>query len=162
LGADRSYVAENEAQLTRLRTLVDRFSDRELAQPMEAGWTVAGVLAHLAFWDYRIVTLLDRWGADGRGTSPDAPGSYEEESVDWINDACKPLVLALPPRVAARVAVEAAVAADTRVATLSDELLAANERTGNYINVLRADHRQEHLDDIEQAYPAAKGGSSPA
>ena len=33
---------------------------------------------------------------------------------------------------------------------LSDDLLASNERTGNYINPLRADHRREHLDAIEQ------------
>ena len=36
---------------------------------MQAGWTVAGVLAHLAFWDQRVVVLVDRW-ADGRGTPP--------------------------------------------------------------------------------------------
>jgi hypothetical protein len=36
------------------------------------------------------------------------------------------------------------------VAGLSDDLLAANERTGSYINVLRAEHRREHLDEIEQ------------
>lgn len=147
--ADRSYVAENEAQLTRMRDLVESMSDTELAEPMEAGWTVAGVLGHLAFWDQRIVTLVDRWGADGKGTPPDSPGSYDEEA-DWINDAAKPLVLALPPRVAAQVAVDAAVAADARVAALSDGLLAVNERTGLSIDPLRADHRKEHLDDIEQ------------
>lgn len=151
MAADRSYVEENEAQLTRMRTLVDTWSDGELAAPMEAGWTVAGVLAHLAFWDHRIVTLVDRWGADGQGPPPDGPGSYVEEAVDWINDAAKPLILAMPPRIAANVAVDAAVAADERVAGLSDELLAANERTGSYINVLRAEHRREHLDEIEQA-----------
>ena len=41
--------------------------------------------------------------------------------------------------------------ADQRVADLSDDLLATNERTGRYINPLRADHRREHLDDIEQS-----------
>jgi len=148
--ADRSYVAENEAQLTRMRNLVESMSDAELAEPMEAGWTVAGVLGHLAFWDQRIVTLVDRWGADGKGPPPDSLGSYDEEAVDWLNDATKPLALALPPRVAAQVGVDAAVAADARVAALSDELLAENERTGLYINPLRADHRKEHLDDIEQ------------
>jgi len=151
--ADRSYVPENEAQLTRLRTLAEAMSDEELAAPMEAGWTVAAVLAHLAFWDYRIVMLIDRWGPDGKGTPPNATGSYEEESVDWINDSTKPLILALPPRVAAGVAVDAALAADRGVAGLSDELLAENERTGGYINPLRADHRSEHLDEIERAYP---------
>jgi hypothetical protein len=151
MGTDRSYVSENEAQLARLRALVETMSDGELAEPMEAGWTVAGVLAHLAFWDYRIVTLVDRWGPEGKGTPPDAPGSYDVGAVDWINDSAKPLAVALAPRAAARVAVDAAVAADTRVAGLSDDLLAANERTGRFINPLRADHRKEHLDDIEQA-----------
>jgi hypothetical protein len=148
--ADRSYVAENEAQLTRMRDLVESMSDEELAEPMEAGWTVAGVLAHLAFWDQRVTTLVDGWGPDGTGTPPDSPGSYDEWAVDWINDAAKPLILALPPRIAAQVAVDAAVAADTRVAALSDELLAINERAGLYINPARAEHRREHLDEIEQ------------
>jgi hypothetical protein len=150
MAADRSYVAENEVQLTRMRDLVESMSDDELAEPMPADWTVAGVLAHLAFWDQRVTTLVDRWGPAGTGTPPDSPGSYDEEAVDWINDAAKPLILALPPRVAAQVAVDAAVAADTRVAALSDELLAINERTGLYINPARAEHRSEHLDEIER------------
>jgi hypothetical protein len=150
MAADRSYAAENEAQLARMRDLVESMSDEELAEPMEAGWTVAGVLAHLAFWDQRVTTLVDRWGPDGTGTAPDSPGSYDEEAVDWINDAAKPLILALPPRIAAQVAVDVAAATDSRVAALSDELLAENERTGFYINPLRADHRSEHLDEIEE------------
>ena len=97
------------------------------------------------------MTLLDRWGADGKGQPPDSPGSYHEEAVHWINDATKPLILALPPRIAAQVAVDVAATADEHVAGLSDELLAENERTGNYINVSRAEHRREHLDEIEQA-----------
>ena len=150
MAADRSYVAENEASLARMRSLVDSMSDDELAEPMPADWTVAGVLAHLAFWDQRVTTLVDRWGPDGNGTPPNSPGSYEEEAVDWINDAAKPMILALPPRVAAQVAVDAAAAADARVATLSDELLDENERTGLYINPARSEHRTEHLDEIEQ------------
>ena len=145
--ADRSYVAENQAQLARLRTLADRLSDQELAEPMPAGWTVAGVLAHLAFWDQRIVVLLDQWGADGRGTPPPAS---DEASVEWINDAGKPLCLALPPRVAARLAVAAAEAADQRVARASDALLAANVAAGSPLSMLRAEHRREHLDEIER------------
>jgi hypothetical protein len=148
---DRAYVAENEEQLIRMRNLVESLSDEELAEPMEAGWTVAAVLGHLAFWDYRIVTLIDRWGPDGTGTPPDAPGSYDEEAVDWINDAGKPLVLAMPPRLAAQVAIDAATLADQRVADLSDDRLATNARTGSHINPLRADHRREHLDDIERS-----------
>jgi len=146
MAADRSYVAENRAQLERLRALVDKLSDRELAGPMDAGWTVAGVLAHLAFWDQRIVVLVDRW-ADGRGTPPPA---YDQAAVDWINDAGKPLCLALPPRVAARMAVDAAIAADERVVGLSEAQLAAIAPGGHPINPLRAEHRREHLDEIER------------
>jgi len=137
-------VTKNREQLERLRGLVDKLSDQELAKPMEAGWTVAAVLAHLAFWDYRIVTLLDRWKASGT-----PPSSIEESSVDWINDAGKPLCLALPPRVAARTAVEAALAADERVAALTEAQLEANAKTGSPISVLRAEHRREHLDEID-------------
>jgi hypothetical protein len=71
--------------------------------------------------------------------------------VDWINDAGKPLCLALPPRVAARLAVEAAEAADRRVAAASDALLAANMAAGSPLSMSRAAHRREHLDEIERA-----------
>jgi hypothetical protein len=148
MATDRSYVAENQIQLARLEALVGRLGDRELARTLEAGWTVAGVLAHLAFWDYRVVTLLDAWGADGRGAPPPA---HHEADVDWINDAGKPLCLGLAPRVAARIVVEAALAADQRVAALSDAALAANAAAGSPINVRRAEHRREHLDEIERA-----------
>jgi hypothetical protein len=148
--ADRSYVTKNREQLERLRALVDKLSDQELAKPMEAGWTVAAVLAHLAFWDYRIVTLLDQWNASGT-----PPSSIDERHVDWINDAGKPLCLALPPRVAARTAVEAAMAADQRVAALTEAQLEANAKAGNPISVLRAEHRHEHLDEIERKLKAS-------
>ena len=148
MATDRSYVTDNQTQLARLEALVGRLDDRELSRPLEAGWTVAGVLAHLAFWDYRIVTLLDAWGADGRGTPPPA---IDEAAVNWVNDAGKPLCLALPPRAAARLAVDAALAADARVAGLSEAQLAANAAAGRPISVLRAEHRREHLDEIERA-----------
>src|SRR6266404_5678104 len=136
MATDRSYVAENQAQLARLRAFVDSLTDAELAQPMPAGWTVAGVLAHLAYWDQRIVVLMDRWGADGRGTPPTA--AVDDAAMEWVNDASKPLCLALAPRAAARLAVEAATAADQRAAA------------GSPLSMRRAEHRREHLDEIEQ------------
>jgi hypothetical protein len=146
MSADRSYVNENRKELDRLRALVARLSDADLSRPMPAGWTVAGVLGHLAVWDQRIAVLLDRWGADGRGPRP----TYDEAAVDWINDATKPLCLGLAPREAARIAVAAAEAADRKVAALSDALLAANAAAGGPIGVRRAEHRREHLDEIER------------
>ena len=145
MSADRGYVAQNTAQRARLAALVAKCSDADLARPLSAGWTVAGVLGHLAFWDQRIVELADAWQ---RGSQP--PG-YQAADTDWINDAAKPFLLAVPPRKAAELAVAIAEEADRRVAALSDAQLAANAAAGSPINVDRAEHRHEHLDEIEAA-----------
>ncbi len=143
---DRSYVDANRAALERLKGFVEKASDADLAHPMEDGWTVASVLAHAAFWDLRVVACVDAWEPDGSGPVP----TYYDDAVDWINDSAKPLISALEPRVAARVTVDAAEAADRAVAGLSDELYARNEALGLLVNPDRADHRLEHLDEIEQ------------
>ena len=145
---DRTYAAENDAQRERLRALVRRLGDRELAHPMEAGWTVAAVLAHAAFWDQRIVVLLDQW--EHRGPSWTPPLEVERD-VDWINDAAKALCLALPPRVAAELALSIAETVDQRVAAVSEAIIEANARAGAPLNWLRAEHRREHLDEIDRA-----------
>ncbi len=141
--ADRSYVAENDRERRRLEALVGKLDDSALSRAMPAGWTVAAVLAHLAFWDQRIVLLSEQLRRDA--SVPPA----EAGNVDWINDAAKPTQLALAPRRAATLAVETARAADQAVATLSDDLLAKNAAAGSPINLLRAEHRREHLDEIE-------------
>ena len=144
---DRPFVAANDAERARLRALVARLTDEDLARPMPAGWTVAGVLAHMAYWDARAVCLIDRW----EGGTPLSPADWEPENVDWINDAGKPLFLALPVRTAADLALRMAEEADRRVAALSDDLLAQVLADGLALNPTRADHRREHLDQIEQA-----------
>jgi len=145
MAADRSYVAENDRERHRLEALVDKLDDKALSQPMPAGWTIASVLAHLAFWDERAILLIDLLK---RGTS--IPLLENAVDVEWINDAAKPAQLALDPRRAATLAVETARATDQAVAALSDDLLAKNAAAGSPINLLRAEHRREHLDEIEQ------------
>lgn len=144
---DRSYVADNDAERGRLRVLVRRLGDRDLARPMDAGWTVAAVLAHMAFWDQRIVALLDEWERKGPTWTPPLEDARD---VDWVNDSAKLLCLALPPRVAADLALSVAETVDRRVAAVSDALLEANAQAGA-LNWRRAEHRREHLDEIEEA-----------
>jgi hypothetical protein len=143
--ADRSYIAENDRERRRLEAVVEKLDDAALSRTMPASWTVAGVLAHLAFWDQRVLVLIEllKRGA----TAP----TEDPIDVDWINDAAKPTQLALPPRRAATLAVETARATDHAVATLSDDLLAKNAAAGGPIYLLRARHRRVHLDEIEQA-----------
>lgn len=145
MAVDRSYVAINETERRRLEAFVARCSDADLSHPMPAGWTVAGVLAHLAFWDERVRILFERWQRDGV-----APTEENVADVDWINDAPKPMFLALAPRRAAELAVDLARAADRAVEGLSDEMLTRNAQAGHRLNVVRATHRREHLDELER------------
>jgi hypothetical protein len=146
MATDRGYVAVNDAERARLEAFVTRCSDAELARPLPAGWTVAAVLAHLAFWDERVHLLFERWRTTG---VPPAPEVTSE--VDWINDAAKPMFLALAPRRAAELAVEIARATDRLVAALPDEMLTRNAAATAPLNLVRAVHRRDHLDEIERA-----------
>jgi len=148
MNVDRSYVGENDAQRERLRALVRRLTDQELGRPMSAGWTIAGVLGHLAFWDQRVLVLLERWERAGPSAVPPV---LDHAAVDWINDAAKPLLLALLPRRAADLAVSIAEAVDRKVKALPDEFVVRNVAGGTPVNLLRAEHRREHLDEIERA-----------
>jgi hypothetical protein len=145
MATDRSYVALNDASRERLESLVRRCSDAQLAHPLSAGWTVASVLSHIAFWDERVRILFERWQATGT-----APNDENDADVDWINDAAKPMFLAVPPRRAAEIALGVAHAVDRAVAALSDDMLARNARAGGRLNLVRAQHRDAHLDEVER------------
>ena len=119
-----------------------RLNDDELATPMADGWTLAAVLAHLTFWDRRAVLLVERWQRGGVCASP--------ADIDAINDSAKAQWLALPPRIAAQQAVEAARAADAALDAAGPDLLQQIVHMGSSINISRAVHRDEHLHEIEQ------------
>ena len=146
MSVDRSYIAENKTQLTRLQALLAGRSDADLARPMAAGWTVAGVLGHLAFWDQRALILLEHWEKKGA-----APPANHEEDVDWMNDAAKPMLLAVPPRRAAELWLSIAQAVDAKAAGFSDDLVARNAAAGTPVSLNRGAHRLDHLPDLERA-----------
>ena len=141
---DRSHDVETTAERERLRRLVAGASDAQLARAMPAGWTVAGVLAHAAYWDARAIYFLDKWAITGE------PTVYDQEDTDAANDAAKPLCLALPPRLAAELSLRVAEEADAKVRALSDAMLAKIQAKGPPpFNLSRGIHRREHLDEIE-------------
>jgi hypothetical protein len=143
MSIDRGFVKANDEERARLKALVARASDADLAKSMPGGWTVASVLGHLAFWDQRMVELLSAWE---RGAAPPA---MPEQNVDWINDAGKPFLLAMPPRKVAEMAVSIAEACDRKVAAVTDDMIAKNAAAGSPLNFNRAIHRKEHLDEID-------------
>ena len=144
--ADRDYAEPNDRQRRRLSSLVGRLSEDELRTPMYGDWTVAGVLGHMAFWDARNLVLarkLQRGGAS-------SPSDEEPEDVTWLNDAMRPLIDAIAPLEAARLALRVAEETDGIMARLDPTRLWPKDPT-SHVNPLRASHRAEHLDEIEAA-----------
>jgi hypothetical protein len=147
--SERQFVEDNARELGRMRSIVERLADDELSGPVNESWTVAGVLGHIAFWDGRALALADKLV---RG-APFTPSDDEPEDVDWINDASRPLIHAIAPRTAADLALQIAEETDRRLADLPTELAAQAWplAQGSPLNLSRADHRGEHLDEIEAA-----------
>ena len=135
-----------------MRALIGTLNDAQLGMSVNEYWTVAGVLGHIAFWDGRALFLAAKLS---RG-EPYAPSDAEPEDVDWINDSSRPLIHAIAPRLAADLALQVAEETDAAVASLSTELL--DKVDGNSpLNPVRANHRGEHLDEIEAALRATTG-----
>ena len=143
---DRSYVEENTRERERLRTLIEGLDEETLRAPVNEYWTVAGVLGHIAFWDARILALA----AKLENGIPFGADDTEPEDVDWINDASRPLIHAIPPLDAARLSVELAEQTDAKVASLPPDRLWPQDPTSPLYG-LRASHRGEHLDEVEAA-----------
>ncbi len=139
---DRSFVERNRASTSRIRALAARLTDEELQHPVGEHWTVAITLAHLAFWDQRMLYILDRTEREGQLVIP---------ALDiFVNDLSLPLWAAIPPREAVRLAIETAEALDKRLENFSfailEEIYARSERW-----VVRALHRDGHLDEVDAA-----------
>lgn len=132
-----------------MRSLVDGLDQSQLVRRVNDSWTVAGVLGHIAFWDGRALALLEKLEAG----APYTPSDQEPEDVDWINDASRPLIHAIPPSDVARLAIEIAEETDRRIAALPPELAARAWpfAEDSPLNLLRALHRGEHLDEVEAA-----------
>lgn len=142
---DRSYIEENDRERKRLTALLKGLSDEDLRRPLEGEWTVSAALGHLAFWDRRGLMFIEGW-PKGKVPAKD-PAWY----ADVLNGALLPTWLALPPREAVRLALEAAEAIDRVVATLDEALIQefiAREETWRFN---RWRHRREHIDEIEKA-----------
>jgi DinB family protein len=146
---DRSFVAENRRELERMRKLVEWLDERRLESAANDEWTVAGVLGHIAFWDERARGLAERLHSGGKFSAAD----QEPEDVDWINDAARPLIHAVPPRVLAELALRIAEETDASVERLPDDALPKlwPADPNSPLNPVRAGHRGEHLDEIEKA-----------
>ena len=139
------YSEQNATSRQRLVELTRRLSAEDLARSTEYGWTVAALLAHLAFWDQRMVVLLLRWLEAGFDTSP--------MDAQVVNDALKVVCHALEPHAAVELCLTYAEAVDAEFVKLTPELTRQLEKhaatTETQFRMNRSLHRNAHLDDIE-------------
>lgn len=139
---DKSYVKLNRASRERMRTLADGLSDEEMQTKVGEHWTVSIVYAHIAWWERRVMYVLDMSEKEGKVFIP---------QIDiFVNDLSLPLWAAVPAREAVRIAMENAEAVDKRLEEYPESML---EEIHKYNKrwVIRALHRNEHLDEADAA-----------
>ena len=142
MSIDPSYKDLNRASRERIHALANRLTDGEMQTKVGEHWTVVIVFAHLAWWDRRIMYVLDMTEKDRKLFIPE---------IDiFVNDLSLPLWAAVPPREAARIAIETCETLDKRLEEYDPSLL---EEIFNYNKrwVIRALHRNEHLDEADAA-----------
>jgi hypothetical protein len=142
MSLDPTYKDLNRASTERIKKLAAGLTDEEMQTRVGEHWTVSIALAHLAFWDRRVMYVLDLTAKDGKLFVPE---------IDIIvNDLSLPLWAAIPAREAARIAIETSEELDRRLEEYPQNLL---EEIYNYNKrwVIRALHRNEHLDEVDAA-----------
>jgi hypothetical protein len=139
---DRSFIEKNRASSARMRKLASSLSDEQLRRSIGKQWTIYSSFAHLAFWDLRVMHILDETKRAGKLVAPEIDVA--------VNDILNPLFLAIPPRLAAQLAFQTAEALDEMLEHFPSELLEQiHARQARWVG--RALHRDAHLARIEAA-----------
>jgi hypothetical protein len=123
------------------QTFFAALSESDLTVSMPAGWTVSAVLVHLAFWDKRALTLLEKWQKEGITFSP--------MDIDVVNEVTRPMCLAIPTRTAVELFLQTAEAVDQLIGTLDPAWLNEVQENGKNVHLNRAKHRLVHMEEIK-------------
>ena len=142
---DRSYVAGNDAERARLKAVVARLTDADMARAMSEQWTVGVGLMHLTFWDGLSLSKFEEWERTGTVQIPPM-----RDMVDGINHAMLPWWRTVAPAHIRHAVVAAAEAVDRKAETLPAPIVEAILAVRPH-SLTRAIHRRQHLDQIERA-----------
>jgi hypothetical protein len=134
----------NRKSTERLKKVVQNLSKEELTQTTRNKWPVFINLAHVAFWDQRVIHVVELAKKNNMLTAP----LFDLQ----LNDILTPLLFAIPPEAAVKLAFDTAGSLDSLLeecpGEIINEMMKVNPRLVN-----RSLHRNNHLDSIEAAIP---------
>lgn len=143
MGKDQNFSQENHASQLELTEFISQLSNEQLYREMPAGWNVLAVLAHLAFWDQRAITLIKKWQQEGISGSP--------MDTDVINETTRSFFRDLDPEKTKRSVSQSAVEMDALIDSLPDDFLQEIREKGSTVHLNRAEHRRMHVKEIKSA-----------
>lgn len=130
----------NRESTERMKQIVLGLTDQQMKSALPNGWTISVTLAHLAFWDQRVIHVIELANKDGKVI----PSNYDES----LNDLLEPFLRAIPPHEAASKAINTAETLDRMLEECSADIFGQLEAV-NHRWVDRSLHRNAHLDDID-------------
>jgi hypothetical protein len=131
--------------LSRLRNALEHLEQPMLDQQTQTGWSVAGTLTHLAFYDDWVIERWKRRLSDGR--FQDLP----DDITELANAAGARGWNAVSPNQAKTIALEAAQAVADFLAQLPMSALQDAIATRRLNMIDRSRHWEPHLNEIEEA-----------
>jgi hypothetical protein len=137
----------NRTSTERLKNIVLRLSKDELNQTLKNGWPVYVTLAHLAFWDMRVIHVIEM---ANKNHTVVAPGFDIQ-----LNDILTPLLRIIPPEAAVELCIKTAGALDVMLEACSKELINELIKVNPRL-IDRSLHRNSHLDSMEALYDKRK------
>jgi len=138
------HIKRNRASRDHLAEVIARMGKVSLDLP--GGWTSAGLLAHLAFWDGFGAARLEKFVRDRE------PMEFGSDTLtEFMNGAGMAQWTATPLASAAGLATKAAAAIDLLIEGLPSDALEQIRSMKRPRLLDRSLHRKEHLDEIERA-----------
>jgi hypothetical protein len=154
---ENQFIIENKRERERLEKLVAGLTDEELNLVIyKEGWTVAVILAHLAFWDRWSLLLMEKWKKSGVVALPMGDWDTINDTL-FPNDVMLPFLLAIPPRVAANMAVSSAKEIDKALEDAPLDMITKIGQLSDRTRLYRSIHRKMHLDEIENLLKSKRG-----
>jgi len=144
---NKSIFQSNRRSTERMRQIIHSLSEKELSQTIANNWTISITLAHLAFWDQRVIHVIELAKKNNVLNAP----LFD----DQLNDILTPILGAISPPEAVRMAINIADALDEMLEECSPEFIEQLLKKNNRL-VERSLHRNNHLDEIESMVKSSK------